>query len=77
MKKVLLNWRYWVYMILGGFGMIMLFGVPADDSETWWADMLLSKAIAAITLYITFKLVDNWSKKGKIPELTKLMDEEL
>lgn len=76
MKKAILNWRYWVYMALGGIGCIELFGVPADDSETWFADMLLSKAIAAAAFYAMYKLITVWDKNGKIPEISEILNNE-
>jgi len=76
MKKALLNWRYYVLFAIAAVGTVALFGVPADDSKTWFADMLLSKAIAVLAWWAWYKLISKWEAKGVIPEMTQLINEE-
>ena len=74
--RALLNWRYYVLLLLGFVAMIGIFGVPADDNPAWFSDMILSKVIGFSAGYAMYRLIDHWSKNNLIPELDKLAKEE-
>ena len=76
MKKVLMNWRYYVLAVLGFISMVGVLGMPDEDSPTWFMDMLLSKAIGFGTGYIMCRLTLYWSKRNLIPELDEIEKEE-
>lgn len=74
--RVFLNLRYYVLLLLGFVAIIGIFGAPADDSPTWFGDMILSKVIGFGAGYVHLKLFDHWSKNNLIPELDKLTEDE-
>lgn len=74
--KAFLNWRYYVLLLLGFVATIGIFGVPADDSTTWFSDMVLSKVVGFGAGYAICRLIEHWSKNNLIPELEKLTKEE-
>lgn len=78
MKKVFLNYRYYVMMVLGFIVILNIFGVP-DESlglMKWMVSMLITKVIGFVVGYILIKLVAHWEKKNLVPELSKLIEEE-
>lgn len=72
MIKALLNWRYYVLFLLGFVATVGIFGVPDDNSPTWFTDMLLSKVIGFGAGYILYRLIIYWSKRNLIPELDEI-----
>ena len=74
--KAFLNWRYYVLLLLGFVAIIGIFGVPDDDSPTWFGDMIFSKVVGFGAGYSMYRLIENWSKNNLIPELDKLTKEE-
>lgn len=74
--KAFLNWRYYVLLLLGFVAIIGIFGVPDDDSPTWFGDMIFSKVVGFGAGYAMYRLIKNWSKNNLIPELDKLTKEE-
>lgn len=76
--KMLLNWRYYVMLILGLIGIIGIFAIPNDDLGlgTWTVYLIGSKLVGATAFYINYKLTEYWQSKGLVPELSKLDTEE-
>lgn len=74
--RAFLNWRYYALLLLGFVAIIGIFGVPADDSPTWFGDLILSKIIGASAGYAMYRLIEHWSKNNLIPELDKLTEDE-
>lgn len=74
--KPLMNWRYYVLFVLFGIGSIGIFCVPSDDSETWFTDLFISKAVGGLFIYVFYKLTEYWNIKGLIPELMRFTSEE-
>ena len=74
--KAFLNWRYYVLLLLGFVAIIGIFGVPDDDSPTWFGDMIFSKAVGFGAGYAIYRLIEHWSKKKLIPEFDELTKEE-
>ena len=73
--KVLFNWRYYIigYLCLQSF--IFLFSEPSTDTENWYIALILSKALGLLILWLFAKLIKHWSRKGTIPELSDMLDE--
>lgn len=74
--KAALNWRYLVLAVLEFVGIVALFAVPMDGSETWTCDLILSKAIAAAAWWAWYRLLKRWDAEGVIPEASRIMGEE-
>lgn len=78
MKKVFLNYRYYVMIIVGLVVILGLFSIPNENlSLMRWAWMLLvSKSIGFCAAYILYKIVNYWDSKNLVPELSKMIAEE-
>lgn len=74
--RALLNWRYYVLMVLGGISLIGIMSVPEESHPDWFMALIISKAVGFATGYAFFKLFEKWSKENRTPELDKLMKEE-
>lgn len=76
--KALLNWRYYVLMVVGMIAVIGTFSVPIDDQPlgAWLFSMIASKAIGFGAWYLIFRMCDYWDARGLIPEMSKTMQEE-
>lgn len=77
MKAVLSNWRYYVMAVVFGIGVAALFSVPENDIGTWMAEFIASKAIGAALCYAWYRMLAHWHRGGRIPELSRLINEEL
>lgn len=78
MKKVFLNYRYYVMMIIGFVVILGVFSIPDENvSLMKWVSMLLVlKSIGFGAGYGLYRLVTYWESKNLVPELTKLITEE-
>lgn len=78
MKKVFLNWRYFVMMIIGFAVILGVFSVPDEDLPTlqWLFTLLWTKAVGFGAGFALFRLVSYWDKQNLIPELSQLTAEE-
>lgn len=78
MKKVFLNYRYYVMMIIGFVVILGVFSIPNENLPLMrWAWMLLvSKSIGLGAAYILYKIVNHWDSKNLVPELSKMIKEE-
>lgn len=76
--KALLNWRYYVLMVVGLIAILGVFSVPIDDQPfgKWIMALILSKVIGLGALYLNYKMVVYWDARGLIPEMSKTMQEE-
>jgi len=63
-------------LVLCIVGAVCLLSVPADDSESWARDFLISKVVAVACLWSWYKLLALWESEDKLPELTDLLEEE-
>ena len=78
MKKAVLNYRYYVMIIVGLVVIIGLFSIPDENLPLMkWVWMLfVSKSIGFGAGYGLYRLVAYWESKNLVPELTKLITEE-
>lgn len=78
MKKVFLNWRYYVMMIIGFVVILGVFSIPDENLpiHQWILTLLGTKAIGFSAGFILFRLVHYWNKNNLVPELSKMMAEE-
>lgn len=79
MKKVFLNWRYYILLILGMVCLWGFFGEP-DNNEPmgrWLWMIFYSKGIGFGAGFLLFRLVKRWDAKGFIPELSKILEEDV
>lgn len=82
MMKAILNWRYYVLLIIGFVACVGIFGVPDDSLSDlrWTMSLLISKGIGALAGYVFYKLITYWEVRNLIPEWTKIyqdMEDEL
>lgn len=61
--------------IVGLFGFIALILMVSEptNQDTWFRDFFISKLIAAVFGFITYRLAKYWESKGLLPE----MDEDI
>lgn len=78
MKKVFLNYRYYVMMIIGFVVILGVFSIPVENTSLikWVCMLLVSKSIGFGSAYILYKIVNNWDSKNLVPELSKMIKEE-
>lgn len=76
MKRIIVNYRYWVLIIIALIAFIGTFAVPGDDLPrlTWTAVLILSKVIGVGAFYLVAVLADRWENEGSIPEATELKE---
>lgn len=77
--EALLNWRYYVLMVVG---MIAVIGIilrphrrPTARSMAGSA-LIIPKIIGFGAWYLIFRMCDYWDARGLIPEMSKTMQEE-
>lgn len=75
--KALTNWRYYILYPLSCIAILGLFSVPADDCEAWFSSFFISKAIGGVFAYVTYRLAKYWHERNQVPELSKLINEEV
>lgn len=46
-------------------GMLGIFSMPMDDSQTWYSDLFFSKILGAASSWIFAKLYERWKKSDK------------
>ncbi len=78
MKKALLNYRYYVMMIVGFVAILGVISIPNEELPImkWTLALLLSKGIGLGAGYGLYKLVAYWESKNLVPELSKMIEEE-
>lgn len=59
-KKSILRILLLITLFTTGF--LGLFAIPVDNSDSWYTDLLLSKALAAVCLWSFGKLYTRWKK---------------
>ena len=76
--KALLNWRYYILMVVGLIAILGVFSVPIDDQPfgKWITALIFSKVIGFGALYLNYKMVVYWEARNRIPEMSKTMQEE-
>lgn len=76
--KAIVNWRYYLLLILGVVAICGIFAIPDDNLEIgkWTLYIILSKLIGLTAAYCNYKLITYWEKKGLIPELSRFITEE-
>lgn len=75
--KAILNWRYYVIIILGILTVGGIFAVPNDDlgQGEWMFYLILTKMIGFSAGFLNYKLTLYWEDKGLIPEYSKLIQD--
>lgn len=76
--KALLNWRYYILMVVGLIAILGVFSVPIDDQPfgKWITALILSKVIGFGALYLNYKMVVYWEARNRISEMTKMTQED-
>lgn len=76
MKRIVLNYRYWLLAALGAVCLWQLFGLPSNllPLEVWTFHLLMSKFIGAALACLWFRMMRRWLYNGKLPEITELMN---
>lgn len=76
--KAILNWRYYVLIIIGTVSVVAIFGVPEDSLPMgeWMTSLLISKGIGVLAIYVLNKLISHWEARNLIPEFTDMYQEE-
>lgn len=64
--------RMSIISVLGYATLILMVGEPIED-ETWFRVFFISKGLAFLIGYCTYKLYSFWELKGLLPE----MDEDI
>lgn len=61
--------RYAIMGVMMAFAFLMMFAEPDADNSclAWVAIMLLTKALALVTLYLVAQLWSKWEREGKVP----------
>lgn len=75
--NALKNWRYYILYLFGSIGFLGFIAVPTDDCETWFSSFFISKAIGGIFSYAAYRLAKHWHERDLVPELSKLIKEEV
>jgi len=76
--KALLNWRYYILMVVGLIAILGVFSMPIDELPfgEWISALILSKVIGFGALYLNYRMVAYWEARNRIPEMTKMMQAE-
>lgn len=76
--KALFNWRYYILIVVGLIAILGVFSVPIDDQPfgKWIASLIISKVIGLGALYLNYRMVVYWETRNRIPEMTKMEQEE-
>lgn len=76
--KVLLNWRYYILIIVGMIAVLGVFSMPIDDLPfgEWISALVLSKIIGFGAFYLNYRMVAYWESRDLIPEMSKMMQQE-
>lgn len=78
-KSVITNWRYYAMMIIGFVAVVGVFSIPEEDLPMlqWLFSLLWTKAVGIGAGYTLFKLVERWEAKNLVPELSKMIEEDV
>ncbi|MGN0033434.1 MAG: hypothetical protein ACI358_06650 [Candidatus Limimorpha sp.] len=78
MRKVLINWRYYILTLLVCIGALGICAIPADTLPIgqWITLLITTKAIGAAAFYSCWRLTSIWEKKRLIPELSDIKEVE-
>lgn len=73
--KALLNWRYYVMVLLAAIGTIAFMYPFGDTAEPigigkWLVILILSQSIAFPVFALLGKLTRKWERENKIPEFS-------
>ena len=74
--KALLNWRYYVLILLLTVTLFGVLGESDIDGAAWFAVFIISKVAGFLAGYIMYVLYRYWSSRNLIPELDELAKEE-
>lgn len=76
MTKILKNYRYYVLFVLVSIAILGIFSVPIEDQPlaNWIYCLLSSKIIGVGAGWVAAKLYKRWDAKGRIPELTDIIN---
>lgn len=74
--KALLNWRYYVLLLLAFVTTFGVFGEPSDEVTSWFGVFIISKSIGFSAGYVIYRLASYWRRNNLIPELDELVKEE-
>lgn len=77
MKTIITNYRYWVLAVLLCPAIILLIGLPKDGADFFHflVFIIITKYAAFVLGFYAVLLYRRWSTNGKIPELTRLIDQ--
>lgn len=78
MERIITNWRYYAILALIVVAAVGMLCQPADwlSQAAWWATFAASKIIAILAIVILYLTLPRWAKGGRIPELTRILEED-
>lgn len=71
--RTLINWRNWALAALILVSFVCLLSEPADNGA-WLSVLLVSRGIGILALCFWAYLVRSWSKSGKLPWLSDMIN---
>lgn len=78
MKKEIFNYRYYVLFALFFTSVVFIFGERVEDMPIFkWVYLFVAdKAFGFLCGYAVYRLVKFWDSKGKIPFISKTINED-
>ena len=73
--KILLNWRYYILLLLWLKSLFYIFAEPLPDTENWFIALMLSKIVGFGFFWLALKIMQYWKEQGEVPELARLLDD--
>lgn len=77
LRKIILNWRYYVLLAIGSISIIGIFGYPESyEGIAWILAFVISKIIGFYFGYLYFRLFEYWDSRNEVAELSALINME-
>ena len=77
LRKIILNWRYYVLLAIDSISIIGIFGYPESyEGIAWILAFVISKIIGFYFGYLHFRLFEYWDSRNKVTELSSLINME-
>lgn len=77
LRKIILNWRYYVLLVIGSVSVMGLIGCPRDyEGFAWFVALILSKCIGFLFGYWYFRLFKYWDSRNEIAEFSNIVNME-
>lgn len=77
LRKIILNWRYYVLLAISSISLIGIFGYPESyEGFAWILILVISKIIGFYFGYLYFRLFEYWDSRNEVAELSALVNME-